>query len=227
MELNHWFYLKSKKEQVWIQVKIGLVSFSLLLFVFLICWKVSFFLPLIICIPITLSLIAPFFDVPSLKDTGGLVYFSPLFLAEKPKKKKIIIHGGTLFDYFFVIDRRLNGRVRMNMILQQYLEGLDHLIDHLEKEEMENLTIRGTSYIINERTAQKLGFKVVQTDFLQKCILVYNYFNLLASYSLATGKWSWPRLADTKTFEAKLDDLIERREIIKSLKDKMKQRQKV
>ncbi|MBB6325819.1 hypothetical protein FHS59_001434 [Algoriphagus iocasae] len=224
MKLNHRFYLKSKKEQVWIQVKIGLVSFLLLLFIFLICWKYSFFLPLIICIPITLSLIAPFFDVPSLKETGGLVYYSPLFLAEKPKKEKIIIHGGTLFDYFFVIDRKLNGRKRMNFILHQYLEGLVHLIDHLEEENKENLIIRGTSYIINERTAKKLGFKVVQTDFLQKCILVYNYFNLLISYSLAKGKWTWPRIDDTKTFEAKLEDLIERKDYIKSLERKLKNR---
>ncbi|MBN7816973.1 hypothetical protein [Algoriphagus pacificus] len=224
MKLNHGFYLKSNKEQVWIQVKIGIVSILLLLLVFLICWKTSFFLPLIICIPITISIIAPFFDVPALKRTGDLVYYSPLFLAEKTKKGKMIIHGGTLFDYVFVIDRKMNGRKRMNFILQQYLEGLDHMINHLEKEEIEKLTIRGSSYIMNERTAQKLGFQVVQTDFLQKCILVYNYFNLLFSYSLAKGKWTWPKLGDTKTFEAKLDELIERRVYINTLVKKIKNR---
>ena len=154
MELKHRFYLKSKKEQVWIQIRIGFIAFLILLLNFLICWKTGFFIPLILGIPITLSLVAPFFDVPALKKSGDIIYYSPLFLAEKQKKDKITVHGGTLFDYFFVIDRNLNGRKRMNFILQQYLEGLNRLIDRLEQENSENLTIHGTSYILNERTAQ-------------------------------------------------------------------------
>ena len=180
---------------------------------------------MILGIPITLSLVAPFFDVPALKKSGDIIYYSPLFLAEKQKKDKITVHGGTLFDYFFVIDRNLNGRKRMNFILQQYLEGLNRLIDRLEQENSENLTIHGTSYILNERTAQKLGFHVVQTDFLQRCNLIYNYFNLMVANSLAKGKWTFPRLGETKTFEAKLFDLIQRRDFIKNLEEKLKLRQ--
>ena len=227
MQLKHGFYLRPKKEQVWIQIKIGLASFLVFILILILCWRIDFFLPLIICIPIMLSLIAPFFDVPALKKSGDLVYYSPLFLAEKQKKDKITIHGGTLFDYVFVIDRELNGRRRMNFILQQYLEGLDRLIDCLHKENSGDLTIQGTSYILNERTAQKLGFQVVQTDFLQRCILIYNYFNLLVANSIAKGKWTFPKLGETKTFEAKLYDLIQRRELIKSLDEKLKQRYSV
>ncbi len=225
MDQEHGFYLKPKQDQVWIQVKIGFTTFLTLLLVFIICWITGFFLPLIIIVPITLSLVAPFFDVPSLKKTGNLVYYSPLFLAEKPKNGKIIIHGGTLFDYVFVIDRKLSGRKRMNMILLLYLQGLDQLIDQLQKENKRNLILRGTSYIINERTAQKLGFRIVQTDFLQKCILVYNYFNLMLSYSIAKGKWTFPKLGETKTFEANLNELIERRDFIKDWKGKLTDRQ--
>lgn len=217
MELEHGFYLKSKKEQVWIQVKIGLVTFLALLLVFIICWFTGFFLPLIVAVPITLSLIAPFFDVPSLKKSGNLVYYSPLFLAEKQKKGKIIVHGGTLFDYVFVIDRNLNGRERRALIIGQYLEGLVNLMDQLQKDNSESLTIRGTSYILNERTAKKIGFQVVQTDFLQHCILIYNYFNLVCANSLAKGKLTFPNLNEIQTFEAGLDDLLERRDFINSL----------
>lgn len=223
LELKHRFYLKSKEEQVWIQVRVGLASFLLLLLVFLICWKTHFFLPLVLAIPITLSVVASFFDVPGLKKSGHLVYYSTLFLSEKPKDGKITVHGGTLFDYVFVIDRKLNGRKRMNLVLQQYLEGLDHMIDHLQMETMGNPVIRGTSYIINERSAKKLGFQVVETDFLQKCILVYNYFNLMLSCSMAKGKLSWPRLGETKTYEAKLSDLVLRRDFIQSMNGKLKQ----
>ena len=40
----------------------------------------------------------------------------------------IKIHGGTLFDYVFVIDQKMNGKQRTNFIIQQYLEGLLNLI---------------------------------------------------------------------------------------------------
>ncbi|WP_225586950.1 hypothetical protein [Algoriphagus sp. Y33] len=225
MELKHGFYLKSKNEQVWIQVRIGLTALLVLLLVFLGCWKSGFFLPLIIGIPLILSLVAPFFDVPALKKSGDLIYYSPLFLAEKQKKGLITVHGGTLFDYVFVLDRSLNGRQRSNLIMEQYLEGLVNLIDHLQRVNSENLTIRGTSYILNKRTVKKIGFQVVQTDFLQRCMLLYNYFNLVVANSLAKGKLTFPKLGQTKTFETKLYDLMERRDFIKSLNEKLKQRQ--
>ncbi|WP_439490228.1 hypothetical protein [Algoriphagus sp.] len=223
MELEHGFYLKSKKEQIWIQVRIGFIALLIFLLVFLICWGIGFFLPLILGIPITLSLVAPFFDVPSLKKSGDLIYYSPLFLAEKPKNGNINVHGGTLFDYVFVIDRSLNGRERSKLIMVQYLEGLVNLIDHLQKDNSENLTIRGTSYILNKRTASKIGFQVVQTDFLQKVILLYNYFNLLCANSLAKGKLTFPKLGEIQTFETRLDELMERRDFINSLHIRLKQ----
>lgn len=221
LELQHGFYLKSNKEQVRVQIRIGFIALLILALVFLICWGTGFFLPLVITVPITLSLIAPFFDVPSLKKSGNLVYYSPLFLAEKQKNGRIIVHGGTLFDYVFVIDRNFNGRERSTLIIGQYLEGLVKLIDQLQKDNSENLTVRGTSYILNKRTAKKIGFEVVQTDFLQRCILIYNYFNLVCANSLAKGKLTFPKLNEIQTFEAGLDDLLERRDFISSLHKKL------
>ena len=115
MEIEHGFYLKSNKEQVWIQVKLGLATF-------------------------------------------------------------------------------LDGRERSALIIGQYLEGLVKLIDQFQKDNSENLIVRGTSYILNKRTAKKIGFQVVQTDFLQRCILIYNYFNLVCVNSLAKGKLTFPKL---------------------------------
>ncbi|WPR75591.1 hypothetical protein [Algoriphagus sp. NG3] len=169
-------------------------------------------------------MVAPFFDVPALRKSGDLIYYSPLFLAEKPKNGKITIHGGTLFDYVFVIGRNLNGKSRTNLIIQQYLEGLIKLLDHHSRENQENFTIRGTSYILNERTARKIGFKVVQTDFLQRIILIFNYFNLMLTYSIAKGKWSWPSVVETKTFEANLFDLMGKRDFTQKLKESLEER---
>jgi hypothetical protein len=36
----------------------------------------------------------------------------------------MVIHGGTLFDYYFTLDKNSSSRQRKIFILQQYLEGL-------------------------------------------------------------------------------------------------------
>lgn len=167
-----------------------------------------------------MSIIAPFFDVPSLKKEGKLNYHSLLFYAEKPKGGVIEIHGGTLFDYVFVFDEKLKGRQRMNFIIQQYLEGLLNLME--ENDDKQTTMIRGTSYILNTRTAERLGFRIVKTDLLQRLILTYNYFNILITNSIAKGKLSFPKLKETKTIETELINLIERKYYIKDLNEKLK-----
>ena len=134
----------------------------------------------------------------------------------------IKIHGGTLFDYVFVIDQKMNGKQRTNFIIHQYLEGLLNLIEKNENNKSENIKIRGTSYIINDRTAQRIGFKVVKTDNIQKLILLYNYFNVLITYSIAKGKLSFPNLKETKTFETTLKELGKRKDFIRNLNAKLK-----
>ncbi|MFD2035188.1 hypothetical protein ACFSKL_10320 [Belliella marina] len=201
---------------------IGLLALIVILTSLFISWKTGIYGFVILTFPITLSIIAPFFDTPSLKKSGSLKYYSSLFLAEKPKDGVVKIHGGTLFDYVFVIDQKMNGKQRSDFIIQQYLEGLLNLIEESEACESENITIRGTSYIINDRTAQRMGFDVVRTDYVQKLILIYNYFNLLITYSIAKGRLSFPKLNRTITFEGKLNELVKRREFIRNLNEKLK-----
>jgi len=155
-----------------------------------------------------------------LKKNGRMIYYSPLFITEKPKNGLIKIHGGTLFDYYFVIDKKMNGKQRTNFIIQQYLEGLLHLIEKYENDK--EMKIRGTSYIINKRTAEKIGFKIIETDILQKIILLYNYFNILISNSIAKDKLSFPKLSKTKTFDADVNQLLERKEYIEKLNESLK-----
>ncbi len=201
---------------------ISLFALLIILISFFISWVTGIYLIAILTLTITLSIIAPFIDTPSLKKSGHLIYHSPLFLSEKLKKGVIKIHGGTLFDYVFVIDRNLNGKQRTNFIIQQYLEGLLNLIEANENKKIESITIRGTSYIINGRTAWRIGFKVVKTDTIQKFILIYNYFNLLITYSIAKNKLSFPNFKELKTFEAELNELVKRKDYISKLNDKLK-----
>ena len=218
--MNHRFYNKNKEEQNRILIVIAICSIIILLSSVIISIYSGIYLIGILTFPITLSIIAPFFDMPSLKKNGRVIYYSPLFIAEKPKNGLIKIHGGTLFDYYFVIDKKMNGKQRTNFIIQQYLDGLLHLIGKYENDT--KIKIRGTSYIINKRTAEKIGFKITKTDILQKIILTYNYFNVLISNSIAKNKLSFPKLSKTKTFDADVSQLLERKEYIEKLNKSLK-----
>lgn len=218
--MKHRFYNKSKKDQNIILVIIAICAITFILLSIIISIKSSLYLIGILTFAIMLSIIAPFFDTPSLKNSGKLIYYSPLFITEKQKNGIIKIHGGTLFDYYFVIDKKMNGKQRTNFIIQQYLQGLLCLIDKYGDDN--KLKIQGTSYIMNKRTAEKIGFKIIETDFLQKVILTYNYFNILISNSIAKNKVSFPRLNDTKTFETDFRQLIERKDYIKKMNNMLK-----
>lgn len=220
--LRHRFYIKSEKEQKQIQFLIGFFALIVILTSLFISWKTGIYLFGVLTFPIILSIIAPFFDTPSLKKSGDLVYYSSLFLAERPKNGMIKIHGGTLFDYVFVIDRQMSIKQRTNFIIQQYLEGLLNLIEKYELSRFGNIKISGTSYIINERTAQRIGFKAIKTDYFQKLILIFNYFNVLITYSISKGKLSFPKLKETRTFETKLNELVKRKDFISNLNEKLK-----
>jgi hypothetical protein len=172
-------------------------------------------------IVITLSIIAPFFDIPSLLRKGKLQYYSLMLLAENEKDGLVIIHGGTLFDYWFVIDRNLNGRQRTNFIIIEFLEGLISMVSDYEEAGRKEIRIRGTTHIINERTAGKIGFRKVERDARQMIIFVYNYFNLLVSNSIARGRVALPSLRNVNTFESDIEALSDRKEYLIQLKNKI------
>lgn len=218
--MNHRFYTKSKKEQNRVHVVIGICSVSILCLFVSIAIASGVYSIGVVTFVLILSVIAPFYDVPSLQKSGKMIYYSSLFIAEQPKNGCIKVHGGTLFDYYFVIDRKMNGKQRTNFIIQQYLQGLVALIEKYESDKQ--MKIRGTSYIINDRTAEKMGFKIVKTDSIEKVILIYNYFNILISNSFAKNRLSFPKLSRTKTFEADISQLLARKEYIEKMNNMFK-----
>jgi hypothetical protein len=60
---------------------------------------------------------------------------------------------GTLFDYYFTLDKNASSRQKKIFILQQYLEGLLQII---VERKGQNLQIKATTYILNERTGKKI-----------------------------------------------------------------------
>ncbi len=221
LAIEHRYYSKSKKQQQKIQFTIAGITLStnLIILVFAVMFKI-YLLP-IIGIAVTISIIAPFYDVPALVRNGKLYYYSPMLLAEKVKNGIIKIHGGTLFDYVFCIDKNLNGNQRTNAILKSYIDGIINLINVYEFENTKNVKIRGTSYILNERTAEKIGFVKVKTNLMQRLILFFNYTNLLISLSLAKAKLTFPRLRSIYTFEGKLENISKNKAFLISLRDRI------
>jgi hypothetical protein len=220
--MNHPFYLKPSKEQRQIQIKIGVIALFFNVVVSILSMGSGLYFLICVSIAISLSIIASFFDNPTLKKQGKLIYYSTLFVAEKEEKGIIKIHGGSLFDYVFVIDKTLSGKQRINFILQKYLEGILSLIDSCEKDNNTAVRIKGTTYILNERTAHKIGLNIIKTDIIQKLILTFNYVNILISNSIAKRKLSFPKLTTIRTFESTVEELIKRREFIEGLNDKLK-----
>jgi hypothetical protein len=222
--MNHKFYNKSKKDQNRFQFVLALSSLVVLTLLIPVVVYVEFYFIGALFVAILLSIIAPFFDMPSLKKSGKMQYYSSLFIAESPKNNIIKIHGGTLFDYYFVIDWNMTGKQRTNYIIRQYLIGLLSLIETHENNP--SMKIQGTSYVINKRTAQKIGFQVIETNVLQKVILSYNYFNILISNSLAKNKLAFPKISNTKSFEAEISQLNKRKDYIKKLVEALKNQHK-
>ena len=222
MTLAHRFYKKTTKEQWMIQFWVLMGALAVILLFFWIAWVTQLYFIGIFIFWAVLTIIAPFVDVPSMKKSGKLIYHSSLFLTEKPKNGKIRIHGGTLFDYVFVIDSEMKTRERTLFILQQYVEGLLDLIDTYKNEKPDHITITGTSYIINKRTAERAGFTIAPVDGIQKLILIYNYCNVLLTYSIAKGKLSFPNINQTITFTASLRDIMEKRNLLTALNKKLK-----
>ncbi|WP_116107966.1 hypothetical protein [Lewinella sp. IMCC34191] len=162
---------------------------------------------------ITLTVVASFFDVPSLVERGKLTYYSPFLLGEEPKNGRMTVHGGTLFDYYFTLDRSDPGTVRTRQVLVEYLRGLLALTEAHDDE----LTVRGTSYIVGERTASRVGLTKTPTDSLQYLILLFNYFNLAVAMRLVKGRWEWPNLHRVHTFAGRVGDIRLRAAYIQSL----------
>ena len=121
-----------------------------------------------------------------------------------------------------MLDKTLSGKQRTNLILLKYLEGILNLIDSCEIDNNTAVRIKGTRYILNERTAHKIGLNIIKANIIQKMVLTFNYVNILISNSIAKRKLSFPKLTTVKTFESTVEELIKRREFIEGLNDKLK-----
>ena len=215
--MTNSFYLKTPKQQKRFQSSLLLVfliiniAFAWLMFMNGLAFFIFFFATIL------LTIIAPFFDVPSGIKSGNLKYYSTMLIAEKPRNNSIALHSGSLFDYYFSFNQSDSASIRKRKVLLSCLTGLLSLIEQYEKSQLNNIEVKVTSYILNHRTAQKLGLVKAQQDMLQRLILYFNFFNLTCSLSLINKKLTFANVTKTESFKVDMDTLIGKKEKISAL----------
>ena len=116
MKLIHAFYSLTPNQQRLFQLKLaGLFIVFNLLVGFGLYW-LGFWMLIPLVVGFSLSVFAPFVDVPGGVKAGSLIYYSPLLIGEKVKNQRLVLHGGSLFDYYFVLDRTANAQQRRKSI---------------------------------------------------------------------------------------------------------------
>ncbi|WP_209403573.1 hypothetical protein [Pseudozobellia sp. WGM2] len=203
--MQHRYYQKTREERKIVNFKLGFLVVAVTVLLLCLFHFSDFFLFLPLGFWMLLSILASFVDTPSMVKSGRLKYYSHLLLAEKEKNNQIVIHGGTLFDYYFTLSKNDSGAKRRNLVLAEYLRGLSVLA---QKNEIKaDVQIKGTTYVLNERTAQKIGFVSKRPEGIQMLILLLNYPALIASKSFVAKKISLPNLMNTRTFTTNIETL--------------------
>jgi hypothetical protein len=215
---EHPYFQKSGAEKKRFQRNLVLGSFLLIILAGALLYLVGLLLLIPLVIALLLSIIAPFIDVPGMVRAGKMRYFSPFLLCEAEKNQTLNLHAGTLFDFYFMFPKAMPAAARKRLAHAGMIEGLLNLIAHHENNESPPLKVRTTSYILNQRSARKLGLEKQPTDLLQNMILYYNYFNLMASYCLLNRRLGFPSVKSVQTFEADMAALIERKPYLEKIR---------
>lgn len=215
------FFKKSKNEQRQILaiVASGVVVFNTL--VAALCMLLNVYWMLLFSIPISISIVAPFFDVPTMVKRGKLQYLSPFLLAEKGKDNTITLHGATLFDYVFVLDKNMSGNERTKTIIKGFIQGLIQLIQDYDETKRPTI-IKGTSYVLSAKNVNALGFRTVKTSFVQRIVLLYNYLNLMCAISFVKRKITLPKITNIISFEGDLELITKNKDALLHLRDRIK-----
>jgi hypothetical protein len=180
---------------------------------------------LLLYVPL-LFLVVPaiqFAFTPFFKLIGLYRYLSPMLLVYAPNEKVWGLHNGTSFDYLFVLRGTPAGAPLRRRILTYYLEGLLRLADLVEKGEVsEETLIKGSSYFFSERTAERLGFELVEIPSFEKFNLYFNYLDLLWQYSVAYKTLRFPNLKEAKTAQISAGTLLRNRPRLERLHNYLK-----
>jgi len=218
--MTHKFYQKSDSEQNSFLWKFGALLFFVCSLIIVLAYLSNLYI-LGVLIPVVILIAAPFIDLPMGRKSGKFIYYSPLFITEPERNNRVVIHGGTLFDYLYTITPDLKGNERIKYVLYGYIIGLIKFIEEHENRNKDSLLVRGTSYIINQRTAARFGLKPVQTDLLQLFILLFNYIPITISNCFIKQTFHVPKISEIKTYQGELSELIKNKQKLIQLKTRL------
>lgn len=183
-----------------------LISLSLLSLVYFPLW--------LLIIPV-IKTISHFAITPLLRLSGLLNYYSPMLLVVKSKTQEWELHNGTTFDYILNMKWKQKGSNASKYIMINYLKGLLKIITEIEKNKLkEEITILGISYIINKKTAERLGFTVEKPNIFRRILFLIDYFTLFLMYSYSQGKFAFPNVLKVKKIKISGSKLIASKEKI-------------
>jgi len=221
MKIIHRYYILPKRDQ---KRKFWSFIFNLLIITAVIvfmAWSTNLWILLILVHPV-LSVFASFIDVPTARNSGNIVYYSPLLLASAVRDNKIQLHGGTLFDYYYTLSLHKSEKRNKKAILYSYMEGLINLLDTFN-EKQDDIVLEANAYFISPHTAERLGFKKVRTKAFQKIIMIFNYLPITISYSIALGELSFPNILSLKSYESTIGELRKNRAKLVSMFERINQ----
>jgi len=219
MKIIHRYYILPKRDQkrkVWSFVFNLLISIAVIVFM---AWSTNVWIILVLIQPV-ISIYAPFIDVPTGRKKGQIIYYSPLLLSSALKDKKIQLHGGTLFDYYYTLSLHKSESRNKKAILYSYMEGMLNMLDQLDTKQ-DDIIIEANAYFINPHTAERIGFKKVRTKNFQKFIMLLNYLPITISYTIAMGKLSFPDIFSLKSYECRMGDLRRNRDLLQQMFDRI------
>ena len=177
-----------------------------------------FYLLFLIYIPIGQFASTPFFRL-----IGVYKYYSPMLLGYMANDRLIDLHSGGSFDYLFVMRKYKAGVEMRNRLLMYHIEGLIHLIQLIQNRSIpETVNIVVTSYFFNNRTLHKLGFDIVNPSLFYRINLFVNFIDLIWMYSLSKRKFSIPKLWNAKKASITGTKLVESKNQLVELYDKIK-----
>ena len=149
-------------------------------------------------------------------------YYSPMVLVVGNNKRILDLHNGTSFDYLLEMSKTKPGTKWKKKMLYFYLSALYKIIQQVEDNKIaDSIVIRGSSYFLSKRSADKLVFTSNRTSFVEKLNIVLNYFDLVWMYSLSNGKLTFPNLANIHTVRITGAELLKKKEVIVNLLNRL------
>lgn len=156
-------------------------------------------------------------STPLMRVSGYYVYYSPMLLGIK-SKKKLDLHNGTTFDYIINMKLKDKGIKARYKILAYYLGGLLKIVGEIESGRINpSLPIEGTSYFFSDSTAERLGFTLQKPIYYYYFNFIFNFTDLFLMYSYSRGKFTIPQIFRIKRAVITPSELCAQKENLQSL----------